>query len=88
MPALASGQFKPKFVGLQITCRRFDPVRRIFSDHDRRRVGVAGHQGRHDRRVDDPKPGQPMNVKARVNHGHGVGSHLTGLSPAAHSFGL
>jgi hypothetical protein len=50
----------------------------FLADHDRGRVGVAGRDGGHDRRVSDPEPADAGDPEARVAHRLGVGTHMAG----------
>src|SRR3546814_18058125 len=55
-------------------------VRGLLRDHDRRRIGVAGGEGRHDRGIDDPQPLEPVSPSLLVHHGSGPGAHLAGAA--------
>lgn len=54
--------------------------RRNRTDHDRRRVCVAGCHFRHDTRIGHPHPSYPSNTQLIVNHGERIirRSHLAG----------
>ena len=54
----------------------YNHVGSLFRNHDRWRIGVAGHDGWHDRGIDDAQSGNPMDPQAFVDHGHDVGPHF------------
>ena len=48
----------------------------LLGDHDRRRIGVAGDDRRHDRGVDDPQPFDAVNPQLGVDNGSLIGAHM------------
>lgn len=54
--------------GVRRTPFFLDHVRRLFRDHDRRRVGVAPDDGRHNGRVHHPEPGHAVHFEPRADH--------------------
>ena len=52
----------------RITSHPADQIRGAFGDHDRGRVGVAAHDARHHRGVDDAKAVEPMHLELAVDH--------------------
>jgi len=48
----------------------------LLADHDRRRIGVARGQGRHDRGIGDAQARQAAHTKLVVDHRHRVRTHL------------
>ena len=55
-----------------------DHVRPLLGDHDRGRVGVAGGDGRHDRRIDDAQSGQSSQLQRRIDDGGRIRAHAAG----------
>src|SRR5258707_5304449 len=50
-------------------------IRALFADHDRGRVGVAGHDGRHDRGVGDAKCCDAMDPELGIDDRIGLPAH-------------
>ena len=63
---------------------RANHVARLFGDHDRRRVGVARRDRRHDRRVHDPQAGDAVHAQSRVDHA----ARIAGRSHPARADGM
>src|SRR5688572_10128699 len=57
-----------------------DHVDGLLGHHHDGRVGVAGHQRRHRRAVDDAQPIDAAHAQALVEHGHRVDAHLAGAA--------
>jgi len=55
-----------------------DHVRAFFRDHDDRRIGVAGHDRRHDRAVDHAQTLDAMHAQSLVDDRRQVGAHAAG----------
>ena len=53
-------------------------IRGLLGDHDRRRIGVAAHDGRHDRGIDHPQSLDSVHLQAGIDDRHGVVAHLAG----------
>ena len=53
-----------------------DHIRRLFGDHDRRCVGIAADDGRHDRGIDHTQAFEPLQPQPRIDDRHVVRSHL------------
>jgi hypothetical protein len=53
-------------------------VCRLFTDHNRRRIGIARCQRRHDRGIGDPQARNTMDAKLGIDDCHRVGPHLAG----------
>src|SRR6476619_2535946 len=53
-----------------------DHVRTLLRDHERRRVGVAGHEEWHDGGVDNAQRLYSSHAQARIDHRRGVAAHL------------
>jgi hypothetical protein len=72
--------------GLYATSRRSalsggvleDHVGTLLADHDRGRIGVAGHDCRHDRGIDHAKPCKAVHSQPFVGHGGRVLPHSAG----------
>ena len=62
-------KFDGKWRGLRLDVLQHH-VRRLLADHDRRRVGVARGQRRHDRGIGDAQPGDAVHAQPRIDHGH------------------
>src|SRR6185369_439610 len=50
----------------------------LLADHDRRRIGVAGDDRRHDRSIGDTQIADTMDAKLRVDHGVDFPTHAAG----------
>ena len=66
-------------LGLAIASRIVEDHRgRLFADHDRRRVGVATGDLRHDRGVSDAQPFDAVHAQPRIDHRVAARSHPAG----------
>jgi hypothetical protein len=69
---------------------RANDVGGFLADHDGRRIEVAAHHRRHDRRIDDAQTLGAAHAQAGVDHGHGIvgSAHLAGGRRVEGALGL
>lgn len=64
-----------------------DPIRRLLGNHDRRHVGVAAHDARHDRGMDPAQTWHTVHSPLSVHHRHVVLAHAAGAHGVVHRVG-
>src|SRR5579871_2397540 len=76
--SLKSGRFAAFSTASAIGSMPCDEIGRLFGNHDRRRVGVAADERRHDRGIDHAQSFDPAHAQFGINHRVAVDAHLAG----------